>query len=178
MYNRSVQIRSRVALVLALQLLLLLGCSNPEAEGTKHQADLDQRGSELSAYLLERDEQSEVREGLAVHLAFDAKADLDLYVTDPLLETVYFANQSSKSGGQLVEDVRCGGKEIGIEEVRFVEPVPGRYRIGIDYPNECVEGKKNAAYAISVQHNGKRQEAHGSVSLQFFEVVVLDFEIE
>jgi len=178
MYGKSVQICSWAALVLALQLLLLLGCSNPEAKETKLQADLDKRGRGLSDYLLQKEAQTEAQEGLTVHLAFEAEADLDLYVTDPLLETTYFANQLSRSGGQILEDVRCGGTEIGVEEVRFAVPMSGRYRIGIDYPNECVEGNRKAPYAISVQHNGKRQEAHGAVSLRYFEVVVLDFEIE
>ena len=75
-----------------------------------------------------------------MYLAFGADADLDLYVTDPLLETVYFANQSSRSGGQFLEDVRCDEEQIKVEEIRFDAPMPGRYRIGIDYPNACAEG--------------------------------------
>ena len=178
MYPKLVQIRSWTALVLPLQLLLLLGCTNPEAVVSKQQEDLENRGRELSAYLLDRDVQTELQEGLTVHLAFGAEADLDIYVTDPLLETVYFANHSSKSGGEIAEDVLCGSEDIGVEEIRFNAPIPGRYRIGIDYPSECAEGNKETAYALSVQHNGERQEAHGSVSLRRFDVVVLEFEIE
>ncbi|MBQ76458.1 MAG: hypothetical protein CMQ20_15740 [Gammaproteobacteria bacterium] len=178
MYPRSVSIRSRAALLLSVQLLLLAGCSNPEAEEAKQQAELDKRGLELSAYLLDRDVQTELQEGLAVHLAFGAEADLDLYVTDPLLETVYFANRKSKSGGEISDDIRCGTDEIGVEEIRFIAPMPGRYRIGIDYPSRCADEIKKAAYALSIQHDGKRQEAHGSVSLQRFDVIALEFEIE
>jgi hypothetical protein len=174
---RSVHIRSWAALLLPVQLLLLLGCSNPGSEEPARQEELDRRGQELSAYLLEQDMQTGQQEGLTVRLAFGAEADLDLYVTDPLLETIYFANHSSQSGGEIVEDVRCGEAKIGVEEIRFTVPTPGRYRIGIDYPSACADKVKKAAYAISVQHNGNRQEAQGSVSLQRFEVVVLDFEI-
>ena len=37
---------------------------------------------------------------LRIQLAFDDAADLDLYVTDPLQETVYFANTRSRSSGR------------------------------------------------------------------------------
>ena len=176
MHLRLVQIRNWAALLFPVQLLLLLGCSNPGSEVAQHEA-LDERGKELSAYLLERDKQTGQPEELTVRLAFGAEADLDLYVTDPLQETVYFANHSSKSGGQIVEDVRCSEAKTGVEEISFPAPLPGRYRIGIDYPSVCAGKAKKAAYAISVQHSGNRQEAQGSVSLQRFEVVVLDFEI-
>ena len=36
--------------------------------------------------------------GVTVQLAFGEEADLDLYVTDPLLETVYFARHESRTG--------------------------------------------------------------------------------
>ncbi len=119
-----------------------------------------------------------MQEGLTVRLAFGAEADLDVYVTDPLLETVYFANKSSRSGGRILEDVRCDEDQIKVEEVRFDAPMPGRYRIGIDYPNACAEGNRESPYAVSVQHDGKRREAQGSASLHRFEIVVLEFEIE
>ena len=35
-----------------------------------------------------------------------AHPDLDLYVTDPLLETLYFANKESKSGGRISRGTR------------------------------------------------------------------------
>ena len=178
MYPKSVPIRSWPALLLIAPLLLLAGCSDPEAEEAKEQAELDKRGRELSAFLLDRDVQTELQEGLAVHLAFGAEADLDLYVTDPLLETVYFANRKSKSGGEISDDVRCGSGEIGVEEILFIAPMPGKYRIGIDYPSECADEAKKAAYALSILHDGKRQEAHGSVSLQRFDVIALEFEIK
>ena len=44
---------------------------------------------------------------LLLRLAFGAEADLDLYVTDPQLETLYYANTPVRSGGELLEDQRC-----------------------------------------------------------------------
>ncbi len=39
------------------------------------------------------------RPGVTVTLRWTAAVDLDLYVTDPALETVYFANPRTASGG-------------------------------------------------------------------------------
>ncbi len=173
-------VRSSSWAVWALSLLLLLlpACSDPEAGVAELQTDMGQRGRELGAYLLDSDGRTAVQEGLTVRLAFGAEADLDVYVTGPLLETVYFANQSSRSGGQILEDLRCDEEQVKVEEVRFDAPIPGRYRVGIDYPNACAEGNRESPYAVSVQHDGKRWEASGTVSLHRFEIVVLDVEIE
>src|SRR2546425_12587999 len=42
-----------------------------------------------------------------VTLLWSSPVDLDLYVTDPSLETVYFANSQSQTGGRLEQDVTC-----------------------------------------------------------------------
>ena len=55
--------------------------------------------------------------------------------------------------------------------------MPGRYRIGIDYPVKCAGGEKQAAFAVSVLHDGERIEKSGIVSFERFEVVVMEFEI-
>ena len=48
--------------------------------------------------------------GLRVELVFSDDADLDLYVTGPDLETVYFANTPTRAGGALERDLRCDGE--------------------------------------------------------------------
>lgn len=140
---------------------------------------LDLRGEELGQFLAGSGAAAPVdAKALVVRLAFGPEADLDLYVTDPMLETVYFANHKAKSGGQISADGRCGGKTIQSEHVQFDAPMPGRYRVGIDYPESCDGTTDPAAHAISVLYNGKRLEAKGTVSLQQFEVIVLEFDID
>lgn len=140
---------------------------------------LDQRGAELGLFLANEGASAPVdSKALVVRLAFGPEADLDLYVTDPRLETVYFANHEAKSGGKISPDGRCGGKAFQSEHVRFDAPIPGRYRVGIDYPESCDGAKGPAAHAVSVLYNGKRLETKGTVSLQQFEVIVLEFEID
>jgi hypothetical protein len=55
--------------------------------------------------------------------------------------------------------------------------MPGRYRIGIDYPIKCEGGAEQAAFAVSVLHNGEQIQKSGAVSFERFEVVVMEFEI-
>lgn len=163
----------------AVVVLCAVGCSNPEAAQKELQFRLENRGEELNILLNEANSQAPQREtGLLVQLAFGAEADLDLYVTGPLLETVYFANHESKSGGKISDDVRCDKQPFRIEEVWFDAPMPGRYRVGVDYPEQCNGNVEPAAYVISVLRDGKRQEVSGSVSLRQFEVVVLEFVLE
>ncbi len=168
-----------------LLLLALVACGDSEQERS---SALEERAAVLAASLQAvNDGKSEQYPGLLVQLAFGPEADLDLYVTDPLLETEYFANKRGRSGGEISEDRRCDSasqdsQEIQIEEVRFEVPLSGRYRVGVDYPTRCdADGatgfEERAAYAISVLHAGKRQNVQGSVGYQFFELAALDFDI-
>jgi cytochrome c oxidase cbb3-type subunit 3 len=130
---------------------------------------------------------SEVETELVVQLAHSADVDLDLYVTDPLLETVYFANKTGKSGGTISADSRCDtalpeDRQLHIEEVRFSAPLSGHYRVGVDYPNRCDANgatgfEDRAAYSLSVLHLGERQNVQGSVGYRFYELAAFDFEI-
>lgn len=164
---------------IAVALSFLAGCATPEAGEQALQMRLDQRGHELDLFLATPVADTPVdSKALVVRLAFGPEADLDLYVTDPRLETVYFANHKAKSGGQISADRRCGGKTLQSEYVRFDAPIPGRYRVGIDYPESCDGTKGPVAHALSVVYNGKRLEVQGSVSLQQFEVIVLEFDID
>ena len=168
----------RVLVALAL-VLLPVSCSNPEAEQAEQRQRIAQRGAELGAALAQFNSRAAGETtGLLVQLAFGAEADLDLYVTDPLLETVYFANHKSKSGGRISDDARCGVTGLRIEEVRFDKPMAGRYRVGVDFPQRCDNAAERAAFFVSVRNNETHEQVQGEVALQQFEVVVLEFDIE
>jgi hypothetical protein len=115
---------------------------------------------------------------LRVLLAFGRGADLDLYVTDPLHETVYFANSPSAAGGRLEEDLHCGSEPPGdrIEEVRFARPPPGRYRVGVDSPKSCGRARP-AAFALAVVHGEKLTLHTGALQMLEFRLAALDFEV-
>jgi hypothetical protein len=156
-------------------LALVAACAEDESRLEAEQQQLEQRAAELAERFAHRDTQ--VSEGLSVQLVFEGDADLDLYVTGPLLETVYFANRTSKSGGQIGEDIRCDSAGPRLEEVVFETPLPGKYRVGVDFPKRCKGENGVAPFAVSVLHSGGHQQVTGQVLLQQFEIVVLEVEL-
>ena len=158
-------------------LFLLTACTRGE-EGsqaelerlTKHTALLTQKLATLNKNEIE----SEV---MKIRLAFNADADLDLYVTDPRLETIYFANHESKSGGRIESDIRCDFTGDRVESINFLRPAPGLYRVGVDYPLSCGPESKAAAFAVSVTGAGVEVRAAGHLEQTRFKPIVLEFEV-
>lgn len=175
-------LRTRITAALLLALgLAVAGCAStpppppdPPAWNALRRADADALAARLR-------ELPPVSEGLVVRLAFPAGVDLDLYVTDPRLETVYYANTPSVSGGRLLRDRRCADPEPGevrIETLRFDAPPPGRYRIGVDFPHRCEGGPDEVAYALSIEQRGVREEQRGLARWLEFTSIVHEFDVE
>jgi len=114
---------------------------------------------------------------LVVQLAFDASADLDLYVTDPLQETVYFANTPSRSGGFLDRDRTCKDAAPRVETIVFERPPPGRYRIGVEHAQPCGAGV-SAPFAVRALHGEQHFETSGVLPPHRFAPIVLELEID
>lgn len=168
--------RPRSAALLAAALLACAG--GDEAGRPAGAASADARS--VAAPVAERlaSEAPPPEGALVVRLAFGAEADLDLYVTDPQLETVYFGHVEARSGGRLQADRRCGSPAPRVEEVRFEHPLPGRYRVGVDHPERCGEGEGPVPFAVSVAGPGVARSAEGALPARTFEPVVLEFELE
>jgi hypothetical protein len=118
--------------------------------------------------------------GLTVTLHWDAAVDLDLYVTDPVLETAYFGNPHTASGGVLERDARCADRAPGeqTERVRWTAPPPGRYRVGVDFLETCGKaGDRDVPYRLQVEIDGSRQERSGRARLAAREPRVLEFTV-
>jgi uncharacterized protein YfaP (DUF2135 family) len=120
---------------------------------------------------------------LLVRLAFDDVADLDLFVTDPQQESVYFANSPSRSGGRLLADRRCSDSAPRVESVYFARPIAGRYRVGVDFHGRCDASshsrseRKQGLYVVQIDHGGRTERREGMVAPGKFEVIVLEFDI-
>jgi uncharacterized protein YfaP (DUF2135 family) len=112
-----------------------------------------------------------------VQLAFGAAADLDLYVTGPSGETVYFANTPA-AGGALDADRRCGDPAPRIETVAFAAAPAGRYRVGIDFPERCEAGAGEASWRLVFEAPGVREERAGRARFGSFEPGVLEIEVD
>ena len=70
---------------------------------------------------------------LRVSLVFGEGADLDLYLTDPSQETVYYANTPSQvHGGRLESDLRCDAVPPRVETIVLASGAAGALRVGVD----------------------------------------------
>jgi len=177
--------RSRLALLAGLGLLLGAG---PGAAGDTD-APLEwgareiERAERLETALAQSQAASLAADTLQVRLAFDSAADLDLYVTDPMQETVYFGNTPARSGGRLEADRRCDHPSPRIETVVFAGAPPGRYRVGIDHPRPCEasEGRVDegtAVFVLEIRHAGRVRRQLGLSAPLRFVPVVLEFDVE
>lgn len=121
-------------------------------------------------------------DALRVTLLWAAPVDLDLYVTDPGQETVYFANTPSRSGGRLVEDVTCKSPRTTGDAAREVVAWPsaaaGRYRVGIDFGHRCDHNAPNeVGFRVVADHDGRREEKVGRLGFERFDAVVLEIDL-
>jgi hypothetical protein len=123
------------------------------------------------------------RDPVRVSLVWSEPVDLDLYVTDPAQETVYFANNPSGSGGRLESDLTCRGlrerppgEGAAVEAAAWREPTPGRYRVGVDFGDRCTSEVESVRFRVVAEVDGKREERIGEVGFQVFEPIVLEFE--
>jgi hypothetical protein len=114
---------------------------------------------------------------LRIELHFGADADLDLYVTDPSQETVYFANTPSRNGGRLRRDRRCADATPRVEVIEWDAPAPGRYRLGVDFPERCDDGIERARFRVVVAGPGLARELEGEAAFARFDARTLEFEI-
>lgn len=117
------------------------------------------------------------QDALVVTLAFGAGADLDLYVTDPLTETVYFANTPVRSGGALRDDLACDAPAPRVETVVFETPIAGRYRVGVDHMRSCGRGEA-ADFAVRATRGNASWSAEGALPLGRFDPIVLELDLE
>jgi hypothetical protein len=111
-----------------------------------------------------------------VRLEFGAGADLDLFVTDPMHEEVYFANSPSRLGGVFDADRRCDDPAPRIETVRFSPAPAGRYRVSVDFPIRCQPGIEAVPYRVVVEANGEERPVEGTAHFGSLEHTVIEFE--
>jgi len=155
------------------------GCAAFRERETDQAARLSRESAALAALLAAPSPASAPPGALRVRLAFGAAADLDLYVTDPLQETVYFANSPSRAGGRLDRDSRCQDPAPRVETVVFAEPRPGVYRVGVDFPEHCDGAHEPVAFAVVVDRDGRvLSEKRSAIMTLYFAPIVLETRVE
>jgi len=104
--------------------------------------------------------------------------DLDLYVTGPSAEAVYFGNDASRDGGRLVADRRCDSPAPRAETIEFASAPPGRYRIGVDFMIRCARGVDRARYELLVEQPGQPPvRQRGEATFGRFAPRVIELEV-
>lgn len=125
--------------------------------------------------------QAPAEAGLHVLLSWSAPVDLDLYVTGPRWEAAYFAHPTTRTGLELVEDRRCPQtakeEEIHVERVRVLRPAPGRYRVGVDFIDDCGSGLNEVPFLLTVV-GGARMDRAGRARRERFAPVVLEIDVD
>ncbi len=158
-------------------LIFALACAGlPGAQSRREQA-LERETRALVVALARGEATLPAAGALRVRLAFGERADLDLYVTDPAAETVYFANSPAQSGGALESDVRCDGAAPRVETVTFRGAPPGRYRVGVDYPGACGNDPGPVPFVVGVEYGSTQREQRGVAQPGRFAPVVLEFDL-
>ena len=97
-----------------------------------------------------------------VSVAWDAPTDVDLRVTDPSGEQVYFGNLQSQSGGFLDLDSNPACNIDGINNENIVWPTgeapSGFYKVSLDYWSDCGEPETN--WVVTVQSRGQAPQVY------------------
>ena len=121
--------------------------------------------------------------GLSILLGWSAAVDLDLYVTDPAWETLYFANNPTRAGARLVRDVSC--RDV-VDDRSFVEiahvptPAVGPYRIGVDFIDSCASSTEAVTFRVTARGSPDSTEhvnVADTITLERFLPVVLELAV-
>ena len=97
--------------------------------------------------------------GLRVTLRWDLDdTDIDLHVTDPNGETVYYGHPGSYQGGRISRDFTAG---YGPEEFVLRDPIPGAYKVEVNY-----YGSRLATLSRGAGVNVALQTGFGTPALQ------------
>jgi hypothetical protein len=120
---------------------------------------------------------------IQITLHWNTGADIDMYVTDPMNETIYYGDTTSSSGGVLDQDARgnCRTDQPNptIENVYWNAPNPpsGSYRVQLHYWGECNSGAGATLTTLSIAVGGQIIGAYNYTLMPQQRVDVASFQI-
>lgn len=123
-------------------------------------------------------------DNLRLELTWKAPVDLDLFVTGPSGETIYFGNKQAKNGDRLIEESNCESLASQPSHSRESVLIPvaqnGKYRVSVDFILQCsssleeVEGKIDL---FNAQDNTTLTQHTITVRRQVLNTVAMEFEV-
>ena len=105
-----------------------------------------------------------------VTLTWNGYNDLDLYVTDPFGETIYYQHTTSASNGQLDVDANRGCVSNitpnPVENIFWLSGAAprGTFTVYVNYYANCTGSSLQDAYALHILVDGADREFTGTVS--------------
>jgi hypothetical protein len=160
-----------------LGLIVALACASAPTE-LERREQLAAQANTLAAALGAQDLAPLEPGTVRVRLAFPQSADLDLYVTGPTHETVYFANTPARTGGELERDLRCDAPAPRVEVVTFAAATAGPYRVGVDFPEHCEGAGDPVSFVVYLETATGRDERRRSIAPGHFLPIVMAAELQ
>lgn len=125
-----------------------------------------------------------VGDGLRLEMEWEAPVDLDLFVTGPAGETIYFGNKQSKNGDKLIEESNCESLTSKPSHLRETVLIPvaknGKYRVSVDFIFQCKTDLEQADAKLTVfnvQTDTKLTQHIITVRRQVLKTVAMEFEV-
>ncbi|MEQ9462956.1 MAG: hypothetical protein RJQ10_04815 [Haliea sp.] len=105
--------------------------------------------------------------------------DLDIYVTEPGGETIFFDNEVSAAGGSLDWDNQCSNYQDGrTENVSWTSPPIGSYKIEVDCFDACTTSSATVPFKINVKAGGSTSSYSGQAVCGEDRTFVADFNFQ
>ncbi|HSE41072.1 MAG TPA: hypothetical protein VLH08_09935 [Acidobacteriota bacterium] len=101
---------------------------------------------------------------IEISLNWEGSADLDLHVTDPYGETLYYFRSTNQSGGRYEEDRECFNNNGQFERVVYDSgnAAAGLYQISVHYFRSCGEAR-DAHWTLHVNVDGRSSDYSGTI---------------
>lgn len=120
-----------------------------------------------------------------VELSWKVPVDLDLFVTDPEGETVYFANRKARTGLEMGEETDCRSIATGSAPFRETAIIaaarPGRYRVSVDFIKDCGTIALQAEFGVRLleaRNGNELARGKSQVKHRVLEPVAWEFVIQ
>jgi hypothetical protein len=106
---------------------------------------------------------------IQVTLSWNTVDDLDLYVTDPSGQTVFYGVPQIASGGQLDLDANSGCSEANASPIENIfwptsQAPTGNYSIVVQLFSRCVESSNDIPFEVQLLVQGNTQTFTGSIT--------------
>ena len=123
-------------------------------------------------------------DALHLELTWTAPVDLDLFVTGPSGETIYFGNKQAKNGDKVTEESNCESVISKPTHLRETVLIPaaqsGKYRVSVDFILQCGSNLEEVAAKIDLfnaQNDTKLTQQTITVKRQVLNTVAMEFEV-